>query len=63
MFSLTGYGYGQGAFGTAQPTGYTAQTGYGAQGTYSQAQAGYGQQQPQTYGYDTTGITLLVVYY
>lgn len=50
-FSI-GYGYGQGSFGTAQPTGYT-QTGYGAQGAYSQAQAGYGQQ--QTYGYDTTG--------
>ena len=50
----TGYGYGQGSFGTGQPTGYAAQTGYGAQGTYSQTQPGYGQQQ-QTYGYDTTG--------
>ena len=57
----TGYGYGQGNFGTAQPSGYGAQTGYSAQGTYSHAQTGYGQQQPQTYGYDTTGNIMFLV--
>ena len=34
----TGYGYGQGSYATAPPTGYTGQTGYG-QSTYKLNQA------------------------